>query len=217
MFAFLIDPAGWIDIGGTDFAPGFFCWNSEVGRRSVGIQSFWFERICQNHIVWDAIEVVELKRCHRGNVQEALLDVREAIREEMAAAEAGFRTNEMAKLIAGDSPDSKEFPVQPNTLDPRKAVLELDQAIRLPLRRALGKRGSERVPSYACERKIDGLHIVLTYEDGTLRSAVTRGDGVVGEDVTHNVRTIKHLPEVLSRPVSLIAEGEVYMSRAARR
>ena len=41
----------------------------------------------------------------------------------------GFRTNEMAKLIAGDSPDSKEFPVQPNTVDPRKTVLELDQAM----------------------------------------------------------------------------------------
>jgi acetolactate synthase I/II/III large subunit len=41
----------------------------------------------------------------------------------------GFRTNEMARLIAGDTPDSKEFPVQPNTVDPRKTVLELDQAI----------------------------------------------------------------------------------------
>ena len=41
----------------------------------------------------------------------------------------GFRTNDMARQIAGDSPDCKEFPVQPNTVDPRKAMLELDQAI----------------------------------------------------------------------------------------
>lgn len=79
MFAFGIDPNGWVEIGGENFAPGFFVWNSEVGRRSVGVQTFWYQEICQNHIVWDAIEVVELTRRHIGNVQEALDDVREAI------------------------------------------------------------------------------------------------------------------------------------------
>ncbi len=79
MFAFGIDPDGWVEIGGENFAPGFFVWNSEVGRRSVGVQTFWYQAICQNHIVWDAIEVVELKRRHIGNVQEALDDVRMAI------------------------------------------------------------------------------------------------------------------------------------------
>jgi hypothetical protein len=79
MFAFGIDPNGWVEIGGENFAPGFFVWNSEVGRRSVGVQTFWYQEICQNHIVWDAIEVVELKRRHIGNVQEALDDVRGAI------------------------------------------------------------------------------------------------------------------------------------------
>ena len=79
MFAFGIDPNGWVEINGENFAPGFFVWNSEVGRRSVGVQTFWYQEICQNHIVWDAIEVVELKRRHVGNVQEALDDVRLAI------------------------------------------------------------------------------------------------------------------------------------------
>ena len=79
MFAFGIDPDGWVEIGGENFAPGFFVWNSEVGRRSVGVQTFWYQEICQNHIVWDAIEVVELKRRHIGNVQDALDDVRSAI------------------------------------------------------------------------------------------------------------------------------------------
>lgn len=50
MFCFLIDPAGWTEIGGQQFAPGFFVWNSEVGRRSVGVQTFWFEAVCQNHV-----------------------------------------------------------------------------------------------------------------------------------------------------------------------
>lgn len=79
MFAFGIDPESYVEIGGESFAPGFFCWNSEVGRRSVGVQTFWYQHICANHIVWDAIEVVELKRRHMGNIQDALLDIREAI------------------------------------------------------------------------------------------------------------------------------------------
>ena len=50
MFCFLIDPAGWAEIGGEAFAPGFFVWNSEVGGRSVGVQTFWFQAVCQNHV-----------------------------------------------------------------------------------------------------------------------------------------------------------------------
>jgi hypothetical protein len=76
MFAFLIDPAGWAEIGGQAFAPGFFLWNSEVGRRSVGVQTFWFQAVCQNHIVWDAVEVVEFTRKHTTNVHEALDNIR---------------------------------------------------------------------------------------------------------------------------------------------
>jgi GNAT superfamily N-acetyltransferase len=79
MFAFGIDPNAWVEIGDQSFAPGFFVWNSEVGRRSVGVETFWYQSCCANHIVWDAIEVVELQRRHIGNVQDALDDVREAI------------------------------------------------------------------------------------------------------------------------------------------
>jgi hypothetical protein len=79
LFAFLIDPLGWTEIGGEAFAPGFFIWNSEVGRRSVGIQTFWFEAVCANHIVWDAVEVVEFTRKHTANVHEALGEVRTII------------------------------------------------------------------------------------------------------------------------------------------
>lgn len=66
--------------------------------------------------------------------------------------------------------------------------------------------------SYVCELKIDGLKVVLTYEDGKLMTAATRGDGIVGEDVTHNVRTIESIPLVLERKVSCTVEGEVWMS-----
>lgn len=76
MFAFLIDPTGWAEIEGEAFAPGFFVWNSEVGKRSLGIQTFWFQRICQNHIVWDATEVVEFSRKHTANVRDGLNEIR---------------------------------------------------------------------------------------------------------------------------------------------
>lgn len=69
-------------------------------------------------------------------------------------------------------------------------------------------------PAYDLELKIDGLKIVLTYEKGKLVTAATRGDGTVGEDVTHNVRTIKEVPERLRRPVDLVAEGEIYLTRS---
>lgn len=69
-------------------------------------------------------------------------------------------------------------------------------------------------PTYDLELKIDGLKIVFTYERGTLVRAATRGDGVVGEEVTHNVRTIASVPQELTRPIDLIAEGEVYLTRS---
>ena len=79
MFCFLVDPTGWCDIGGESFAPGFFVWNSEVGKRSVGVSTFWFQAVCQNHIVWDATEVVEFSRKHTGKVGEALSDIRRIV------------------------------------------------------------------------------------------------------------------------------------------
>jgi DNA ligase (NAD+) len=66
--------------------------------------------------------------------------------------------------------------------------------------------------SYIGELKIDGLKIVLTYQKGILTTAATRGDGVVGEDVTHNVRTIESVPLRLARPIDVVVEGEVWMS-----
>ncbi|HWB33718.1 MAG TPA: NAD-dependent DNA ligase LigA [Candidatus Paceibacterota bacterium] len=72
--------------------------------------------------------------------------------------------------------------------------------------------GVERAVEYVCELKIDGLKIILEYQKGILTTAATRGDGVVGEDVTHNVRTIESVPLVLERPIDVIVEGEVWMS-----
>jgi DNA ligase (NAD+) len=65
--------------------------------------------------------------------------------------------------------------------------------------------------SYTCELKIDGLKIVLEYEKGYLKTAATRGNGKVGENVTMNVRTINSVPLRLKRAVDVIVEGEVWM------
>jgi len=81
MFAFLIDPTGWVEINDQAFAPGFFVWNSEVGRRTVGIQSFWFQQVCQNHIVWDAVQVIETSRRHTARVRDFLDVVRTTVAE----------------------------------------------------------------------------------------------------------------------------------------
>ncbi len=66
---------------------------------------------------------------------------------------------------------------------------------------------------YTVEHKIDGLKIVLEYENGNFIRAATRGDGTVGEDVTENVKTIQSVPLRLKKPVSAIVEGEIWMSK----
>ena len=68
---------------------------------------------------------------------------------------------------------------------------------------------------YCCECKIDGLAMSLNYENGRFQYAVTRGDGVVGEDVTHNVRTIRSIPMEIDYQGELEVRGEVYMPKAS--
>lgn len=66
---------------------------------------------------------------------------------------------------------------------------------------------------YCCELKIDGLKIILTYENGKLIQGATRGDGVIGEDVTHNIKTIQSIPLSLKEEIDIIAVGEVWLSK----
>lgn len=81
--------------------------------------------------------------------------------------------------------------------------------------RLLEKAGITTAPTYVAEHKIDGLKLVLEYEMGRLVRAATRGNGEVGEDVTHTARTITDIPETLEEPVDLICVGEVWMSAEA--
>ena len=87
------------------------------------------------------------------------------------------------------------------------------EAWRTRIVRLLGRDPS----GYSCELKIDGLAISITYEAGHLVRAATRGDGVTGEDITANVRTMENIPHVLSGdpPAVIEVRGEIYMPVSA--
>lgn len=90
----------------------------------------------------------------------------------------------------------------------REDVVAFDRRVRERLE-------TEKDVDYACEPKLDGLAVSLTYRDGALAIAATRGDGAVGEDVTHNIRTIPSVPLRLAGkawPRLLEVRGEVFMS-----
>ncbi|MEO8260631.1 MAG: NAD-dependent DNA ligase LigA [Acidobacteriota bacterium] len=109
------------------------------------------------------------------------------------------------------------------TVEHAEPMLSLDNAYTEPELQAFDDRVrkigglGEASIAYVAEMKIDGLSIALTYQDGTLVRGATRGDGVRGEDVTANVRTIRAIPlKLRGGPAGRIEiRGEVYLPRAA--
>lgn len=91
-------------------------------------------------------------------------------------------------------------------------IREFDKRVKRFLREA--GIGEDITPDYTAELKIDGLHIVLTYEKGILKTGATRGDGKIGEDVTQNLKTIESIPLRLEKNLDLVAEGEVFMKKS---
>ncbi len=128
------------------------------------------------------------------------------------------------QLVIPDSPTQRVGGPVADTFAPvnhRERMFSLDNAFsteELEAWEARLERVLERRPSgYSCELKIDGLAVSLTYADGLLVTAATRGDGVTGEDVTANVRTIDSVPLRLrgTPPALMEVRGEIYMPVSA--
>ncbi|MDE2213030.1 MAG: NAD-dependent DNA ligase LigA [Patescibacteria group bacterium] len=155
---------------------------------------------------------------HVYDREEISIEAEDALKHELSEIE---RTH--PELIAPDSPSQRVGgkPL-PQFLKVRHKIPQWSfndaftpEEIRefdLRTKRFLKERFGPVVPSYVCELKIDGLKIVFEYERGILKTAATRGDGLTGEDVTQNIRTIESVPLSLERPVDIIVEGEVWMS-----
>lgn len=75
------------------------------------------------------------------------------------------------------------------------------------------KMQKENVTEYVVETKIDGLSVALEYKNGEFIRGATRGNGLVGEDVTENLKTIKHIPQKLKEPIDIIVRGEVFIGK----
>ena len=67
--------------------------------------------------------------------------------------------------------------------------------------------------NYVVETKIDGLSVALEYKEGIFVRGATRGNGLVGEDITENLKTIKHIPQKLKEPIDIIVRGEVFIGK----
>ena len=68
-------------------------------------------------------------------------------------------------------------------------------------------------PEYVVETKIDGLSVSLEYKNGEFFRGATRGNGLVGEDITENLKTIKHIPKTLTEKIDIIVRGEVFIGK----
>ncbi len=163
-------------------------------------------------------ELVDLINTHRRAYYEGntvlIADAEyDALLQELESLEAKY-----PELVTGDSPTqtvggSANVAFSPVTHLER--MMSLDNAFSAEeLRAWAAKVGNVK---FLCELKIDGLAINLRYENGNLVSAATRGDGVVGEDVTANVLTIKSIPRKLTGegiPPVVEVRGEIFFGLA---
>lgn len=127
---------------------------------------------------------------------------------------------EHPELLTDDSPTQKVGGKVSTAFSPvtHEAPLEsLNDVFSFEEIVSFGERGGAEagVDGYAVEPKIDGLSVALTYEKGVFLRGATRGDGYTGEDVTHNLKTIRSLPRKLENaPEHLVVRGEVFMPRS---
>lgn len=162
---------------------------------------------------------------HVLDKEEISAEALDSLKRELAELESAHPefvdANSPSQRIAGEP--LKEFEKVPhkvaqwsyNDAFTEDGMRAFDERVKRFVKDVYGEVGTARVPNptYVCELKIDGLKVVLEYVDGKLVCAATRGDGKVGENVTHNIRTIESIPLEIRRLESVIVEGEVWMSK----
>jgi len=120
------------------------------------------------------------------------------VREDSPTQHAG------GKIIEGFEKVNHQIPMMSiSDVFSESEIIAFDERIR--------KEGFH--PEYVCELKIDGLSVSLLYEKGRLVRAATRGDGTIGEDITHNAKTIKVIPLKLKEEVDIEVRGEIFMNK----
>lgn len=125
--------------------------------------------------------------------------------------------NDFPSLVTADSPTQRVGGMADNRFEEVTHAVpmeSLQDAFSFEELESFNERIGDNTVSYVVEPKIDGLSVSLEYVDGVFVRGSTRGDGVVGEDVTANLRTIKTIPLVLNEKIPFIeVRGEVYMPR----
>lgn len=136
---------------------------------------------------------------------------------------------EYPDLVTPDSPTQRiegepldkfekvEIPVKQysfNDVFEPQEMRDFDDRVKRELQKAGAISNEKENLEYSAELKIDGMHVILTYEKGVFTLGSTRGDGRVGEDVTQNLKTIGALPLRLREDMDIVVEGEVFMKKS---
>src|ERR1700722_13959706 len=181
---------------------------SEDARQRVTALRAELERASRQYHVLDAPEITDAEY---DRLFRELID--------LEAAHPELQTPDSPTQRVGGDPAANFTKVRHN-----RAMLSLNNAFSPDEVREFGVRVDRAIGSvsgYVCELKIDGLAMSITYENGSFVRAATRGNGVEGEDVTANVRTIRSVPMTLKPvrgvvfPDTVEVRGEVYLPKAA--
>lgn len=141
--------------------------------------------------------------------------VRDALKRELKELETAF-----PEFVTPDSPTQRVGSVLSGRfekiqhLTPKKSLEDVFSFEEISeWEERIEKFSHGETIKFVCELKIDGLNITLHYRAGKFVQAITRGNGIEGEDVTHAVKTIEAITLTLSEPIDLEVSGEVYMSK----
>lgn len=155
------------------------------------------------------------KRYHDEDAPEISDEAYDALLVELQALELALEGKvSEADTVGGEASSAFSkvtHKVRQWSLDNIFSEVELDEWVTR-IEKNVAEYGNVAELDYIVEHKIDGLKLVVEYQKGKLVRAATRGDGVVGEDVTHTARTISSLPTELPFAVDLICTGEVWLS-----